>query len=586
MAGARRRSPARPVVRAARARPQPAAPRRHRRRARASRSGPIRATVSARDGQHAAAARQLRPVRDRRDHEPCLATAAASHRGRRARAVRAEARERQHRDVHAALRLHAERAGDGRALSRSRRLRGAHRGVARHRAARRHVRLSRRDGQPDGPRRAATSTGARRCGTRWRTCSRSRRRTTSCRAGSAKACRCTRSGARVPRPASGHSAAGVRGHSRGQVPAGGRARSRLHPPDYEAQVIVSYMQAGLICEYIGAALRVRKPLERMLIAFRGGKDTAAGDSQARSTSRRRQFDESFAAYVEGELGAVVAGLEALARAIRPSSREAGSKRRIGGASSRKPPRRSRSSRTTSTRQPVRRQGASASRARRDGAADRRRCSSTARGGYDPDALRSSRARSASRIATTTRSKCSKTSLMVAPLRSGVHRRLGDRLWPRTGRARRSSNIRRLLAMNPQDLADAHYRACEELMWRSRTSQGPRTFTVCSGNRPALPGSPTAAFGGRTLSDTNNKLDTRRDASVDREFPNVLRADPHRSSQDHRRPGRSRRAPADDAARRRPLPDHGHAGHREDAARAHARERARASRSSAFSSRPT
>ena len=44
--------------------------------------------------------------------------------------------------------------------------------------------------------RIPTSTGARRCGTSSRTCSRSRRRAISCRAGSAKACRCTRSGAR------------------------------------------------------------------------------------------------------------------------------------------------------------------------------------------------------------------------------------------------------------------------------------------------------------------------------------------------------------------------------------------------------
>ena len=43
-------------------------------------------------------------------------------------------------------------------------------------------------------------------------------------------------------------------------------------PTYEAQVIVSYMQAGLICEYIAGRFG-QEALERMLVEFREGKDT-------------------------------------------------------------------------------------------------------------------------------------------------------------------------------------------------------------------------------------------------------------------------------------------------------------------------
>jgi hypothetical protein len=79
-------------------------------------------------------------------------------------------------------------------------------------------------------------------------------------------------------------------------------------PTYEAQVIVSYMQAGLICEHIAGRFG-QEALERMLDEFRNGKDTAQAIQGALGISPAA-FDEGFAAYVDTQLGAVLAQLEA------------------------------------------------------------------------------------------------------------------------------------------------------------------------------------------------------------------------------------------------------------------------------------
>ena len=146
-------------------------------------------------------------------------------------------------------------------------------------------------------------------------------------------------------------------------------------PTYEAQVIVSYMQAGLICEYIAGRFG-QEALARMLDEFRDGKDTAQAIQAALGISP----------------GAVRRGLRGLrrhassARSSRSSSAGRRSKRssrrrveasglaarrREGGRGDRALPRLRRRG------QPVHRQGARASRARRDGARARARCSSTA-----------------------------------------------------------------------------------------------------------------------------------------------------------------------------------------------------------------
>ena len=145
-------------------------------------------------------------------------------------------------------------------------------------------------------------------------------------------------------------------------------------PTYEAQVIVSYMQAGLICEYIAGRFG-QEALARMLEEFRDGKDTAQAIQAAlgispgavrrelrrlrRHAARRRR---RAARAVAGEAG----------RAARDRARQ-----RTGGSSPRRRPRRSSSSPTTSTRAAPtsRRRARIASSARRR--SPRARCSSTA-----------------------------------------------------------------------------------------------------------------------------------------------------------------------------------------------------------------
>ena len=77
-------------------------------------------------------------------------------------------------------------------------------------------------------------------------------------------------------------------------------------PTYEGQVIVSYMQAGLICEYI-AANWGQQALEAMLEAYRDDLDTATAIHTALGIASEA-FDEQFAAYIDAELGTVVANL--------------------------------------------------------------------------------------------------------------------------------------------------------------------------------------------------------------------------------------------------------------------------------------
>jgi tetratricopeptide (TPR) repeat protein len=77
-------------------------------------------------------------------------------------------------------------------------------------------------------------------------------------------------------------------------------------PTYEGQVIVSYMQAGLICEYIAADWG-QQALEAMLEAFRDGLDTRTAVHTALGIAAEA-FDERFAAHVDAELGAIVANL--------------------------------------------------------------------------------------------------------------------------------------------------------------------------------------------------------------------------------------------------------------------------------------
>ncbi|HEX6994052.1 MAG TPA: tetratricopeptide repeat protein [Gammaproteobacteria bacterium] len=91
-------------------------------------------------------------------------------------------------------------------------------------------------------------------------------------------------------------------------------------PTYQAQVVVSYMQAGLVCEYI--AMRWgQEGLKSMLAQFAEGVET--GDAVERALGiPAEQFDEEFAAHLETELGAVVDNLESWQQAQREAHQQA------------------------------------------------------------------------------------------------------------------------------------------------------------------------------------------------------------------------------------------------------------------------
>jgi tetratricopeptide (TPR) repeat protein len=79
-------------------------------------------------------------------------------------------------------------------------------------------------------------------------------------------------------------------------------------PSYENQVIVSYMQAGLICEYI-AVKHGQQALRTMLERFRAGDGTVAA-LEAAVGIPADEFDRQFAAHIEAEFAATLANLEA------------------------------------------------------------------------------------------------------------------------------------------------------------------------------------------------------------------------------------------------------------------------------------
>ena len=78
-------------------------------------------------------------------------------------------------------------------------------------------------------------------------------------------------------------------------------------PTYENQVIVSYMQAGLICEYI-AANWGQKTLQAMLGHYRDGLETGEAVERALGITAE-QFDDGFDAFVADEFGTVLGNLE-------------------------------------------------------------------------------------------------------------------------------------------------------------------------------------------------------------------------------------------------------------------------------------
>ena len=77
-------------------------------------------------------------------------------------------------------------------------------------------------------------------------------------------------------------------------------------PAYEEQVIVSYMQAGLTCQYIDAAFG-SKSLAALLYKYRDGLETGEAIEAVLGISPQ-QFDREFALFVRSEHGAILDNL--------------------------------------------------------------------------------------------------------------------------------------------------------------------------------------------------------------------------------------------------------------------------------------
>ena len=71
-------------------------------------------------------------------------------------------------------------------------------------------------------------------------------------------------------------------------------------PKYEQQVLVSYYQASLICDYIEQKFGF-PALKKMLLLYKEGKDTAADVSRKRWVCRSTQFDTQFFKWVDDKV---------------------------------------------------------------------------------------------------------------------------------------------------------------------------------------------------------------------------------------------------------------------------------------------
>jgi cellulose synthase operon protein C len=225
-------------------------------------------------------------------------------------------------------------------------------------------------------------------------------------------------------------------------------------PMYEAQVIVSYMQAGLICEYIGKRWG-QQGLEALLKEYGAGKETPAALQAALKISAE-QFDENFAGYVQEQLGSVVSQLEPWQEAQQVAQAAFVEKDWQAAA--------------TAAQHAIELfpdyvdEGSAyivKARAHKELGEDDGVTATLleyrTRGGHDPAALISL----AKALAAANRNDDAigvlDDVLMVAPLREEVHAELGDRLLQAGDAKRAIVEYQALLAMNPHDLSDAHYR---------------------------------------------------------------------------------------------------------------------------------
>jgi tetratricopeptide (TPR) repeat protein len=207
----------------------------------------------------------------------------------------------------------------------------------------------------------------------------------------------------------------------------------------------------------------------MLDQFAAGKDTASAIEAALMISPA-ELDEQFAAYVERELGTIVGQLESWQEAQAELHETVQSEdwrlvtAKAADAIALFPDYVDEGSPYIAKARAHRELGETA--LGTDTLLEYRR-----RGGYDPDALIALARALGEAGRTDDAIDVFEDVLMVAPLRPEVHLEFGDRLSA-AGRPRDALvEYQALLAMNPQDLADAHYRLAKTYVELDERAKG-------------------------------------------------------------------------------------------------------------------
>ncbi len=239
-------------------------------------------------------------------------------------------------------------------------------------------------------------------------------------------------------------------------------------PTYENQIIVSYMQGGLICEFI-ASRWSQSALVEMLDLFREGLGTVEALEQALGVSAD-EFDRRFDAHIDAELGGVLDSLGEWRSARESAHQSAGN------------------GDWAAAREAARRaielypgyvdQGspylvvaeASEALGQREAAADALTTYHEL-GGYHPEAL--------TQLASYLDSEGEREAALavledmrwVAPLNASLHSRLGDWLLE-TGRAERALEEYEIWqATEPHDQASVHYKLARAYLELDRPEKG-------------------------------------------------------------------------------------------------------------------
>jgi tetratricopeptide (TPR) repeat protein len=231
-------------------------------------------------------------------------------------------------------------------------------------------------------------------------------------------------------------------------------------PSYENQVIVSYMQAGLICEYI-AANWGQEALGAMLGRYAEGLDTAAAVESATGISAA-QFDERFAAFIESEFAAVIANLESWQKAQQEAHELAGRAAWPEALSA--------ATRAIELYPDYVDDGSAylvLAKAQNE-TDERGPALETLReyrrlGGSDPGALKQLAQWLADADSSDEAIAALQDLILVAPLDEDLHRRLGDSLLDRGDAEQALAEYEALFAMNPHDQAGVHFRLAKAFL---------------------------------------------------------------------------------------------------------------------------